>query len=61
VVVKRLMGFDRSQVPYLQRLLRAHRRDVRGIELTAAADSFWDNRQRHLDFVPPDGWPKLRG
>ena len=64
-VATRLMGFDCSQVPYLQRLLREHGRGLRAIELLreqhAAAVSFWDNTQRHLDFVPPDGWPKLRG
>jgi hypothetical protein len=59
-VATRLMGFDCAQVPYLQRLLHEHKRDVRAIALlreqAAAADSLWDNGQRHLDFVPPDGW-----
>jgi uncharacterized protein (DUF362 family) len=62
-VATRLMGFDCSQVPYLTQLLREHGRTMREIQVLSAQPqrSFWDNAQRHLDFVPPDGWPKLRG
>jgi uncharacterized protein (DUF362 family) len=64
-VATRLMGFDPSQVPYLQPLLRSRGRSVS--EIRAVADQperlqrLWDNSERHLDFAPPDGWPKLRG
>jgi hypothetical protein len=52
-------------VPYLQQLLRAHARELQSIRVHSDrpehAQRFWDSSQRHLDFVPPDGWPDLRG
>lgn len=62
-VATRLMGFDCSRVPYLRQLLCDHARDLHAIQVLTDGDPerFWDNAQRHLDFVPPDGWPSLRG
>jgi uncharacterized protein (DUF362 family) len=64
-VATRLMGFDCLQVPYLRQLLREHARELKHIQVLSdrpeQALGLWDNAQRHLDFVPPDGWPELRG
>lgn len=62
-VATRLMGFDCQQVPYLKHILQERGLRPESVAVRAEhvdQEGLWAPTRRHLDFAPPDGWPRLR-